>query len=72
MGRPDIAAYLLEHGARMDVFAAAMLGKLAIVRAAVEAFTGIVKVPGPHGIPLLRHAEAGKAEEVVSYLRSLA
>jgi hypothetical protein len=72
MGRPDIAKYLLEHGARMDVFAAAMLGKLAVVRAAVEAYPEIVNVPGPHGIPLLRHAEAGKAEEVVAYLRSLA
>lgn len=72
MGRPDIANYLLEHGARMDLFAAAMLGKLAVVRAAVEAYPEIVKIPGPHGIPLLRHAEAGKAEEVIAYLRSLA
>jgi hypothetical protein len=72
MGRPDIATFLLEHGARMDLFAAAMLGKLAIVKAAVEAFPDIVNVPGPHGIPLLRHAEAGKADEVIAYLRSLA
>src|SRR5436309_3463259 len=30
MGRQDIAVYLLEHGARIDLFAAAMLGKLEI------------------------------------------
>ena len=28
MGRRDIAEYLLAHGARIDLFAAAMLGKL--------------------------------------------
>src|SRR5688500_20328536 len=31
MGRPDIANYLLENGARLDHFAATMLGKYAIV-----------------------------------------
>ena len=31
MGRKDIALLLLEHGARMDIFAAAMLGHLEIV-----------------------------------------
>jgi hypothetical protein len=31
MGRKDIAHYLLERGARMDIFAAAMLGQVEIV-----------------------------------------
>src|ERR1041384_8069768 len=61
MGRRDIAEYLLEHDARMDIFAATMLGKIDIVNAAVAAFPNIVHVPGPHGIPLIVHAEKGGA-----------
>ena len=73
MGRRDIAEYLLEHNARMDIFAATMLGKLDIVQAAVAAFPNIVRVPGPHGIPLIVHAEKGgsAAKEVLEFLRPL-
>ena len=59
VGRRDIAEYLLEHGARMDVFAAAMLGEAAIVRAMLEAQPELREERGPHGIPLVAHAEAG-------------
>src|SRR5256885_16909692 len=73
MGRRDIAEFLLEHNARMDVFAATMLGKLEIVKAAVTAFPNIVSVPGPHKIPLIAHAEKGGegAKAVVEFLRPL-
>ena len=73
MGRKDIANFLLENSARLDIFAAAMLGKLEIVKAALEAYPAALKTPGPHGIPLIAHAEAsgpdGKA--VLDYLQSL-
>jgi hypothetical protein len=74
MGRPDIAQYLLAHNARMDLFAAAMLGKIDIVKAAVAAFPDIVRVPGPHKIPLIAHAEKGGANAVavLEFLRPLA
>ena len=73
MGRKDIAAYLIEHGARLDLFAAVMLGKLEIVKATLEAFPDAVNTPGPHGIPLIRHAEMGgeEAKPVLEYLQSL-
>src|SRR6476469_10900521 len=73
MGRRDIAEFLLEHNARMDVFAATMLGKLDIVKAAVAVFPNLIKVPGPHGIPLLAHAEKGgeQAKAVLEFLRPL-
>ena len=73
MGRRDIAEYLLEHNARMDIFAATMLGKLDIVSAAIAAFPNIMHVPGPHGIPLIVHAEKGgpAAETVLEFLRPL-
>jgi len=73
MGRRDIAEFLLEHNARMDVFAATMLGKLDIVKAAVAAFPNVVNVPGPHKIPLIAHAEKGgdAAQAVLEFLRPL-
>lgn len=73
MGRRDIAEFLLEHGARLDLFAAAMLGELNIVKAFLSAFPEAVNTPGPHGIPLLAHATAGgeRAKEVLEYLESL-
>ena len=72
MGRRDIATYLLEHGARLDLFAAAMLGNLDIVKATLETYPEALDVPGPHGIPLIAHAQAGgnEAIQVYEYLKS--
>jgi hypothetical protein len=74
MGRPDIARFLLENNARLDLFAAAMLGRLDIIKAAAAVFPNILRVPGPHKIPLIAHAEKGGAEAagVVEFLRGLA
>jgi hypothetical protein len=73
MGRKDIANYLLDHGARLDIFAAAMLGKLEIVKAALMTYPDAIDIPGPHGIPLIDHAEAGgkEAKAVLDLLKSL-
>ncbi|MEP7134819.1 MAG: ankyrin repeat domain-containing protein [Chloroflexota bacterium] len=73
MGRKDIANFLLEHGARLDIFAAAMLGKLDIVKAALTEYPDAIKTPGPHGIPLIVHAQQGgeDAKAVLEYLQSL-
>src|SRR3954471_8875161 len=73
MGRRDIAEFLLEHNARLDIFAATMLGKVDIVKAAVAAFPNIVNVPGPHKIPLIAHAQKGgeQAKAVLEFLESV-
>lgn len=73
MGRKDIANYLLARGARIDIFVAAMLGKLEIVQAALKAYPEAKDIAGPHGIPLIVHAQAGgeDAKEVLEYLSSL-
>ena len=73
MGRKDIANYLLENGARLDLFAAAMLGKLDIIKAALEAYPDAINIPGPHGIPLIAHAQAGgeEAQAVLEFLDAL-
>ena len=70
MGRRNIAELLLEHGARLDVFAATMLGMSGVVRAVLEAMPNIHSVRGPHGIPLLSHAVAGgdQSFELVEFL----
>jgi hypothetical protein len=73
MGRRDIAEFLLDHGARLDIFAAAMLGKLEVVKAALIAYPNGINTPGPHGIPLIAHAQAGgeDGKAVLEFLQSL-
>ena len=59
MGRRQIALLLLEHGARLDLFAAAMLGYFDIVSAVLADFPDMREAKGPHGIALVDHARAG-------------
>lgn len=70
MGNREIALFLLSKGARMDVFCAAMLGNIDIVKAFLAADPKIVDLPGPHRIPLIRHAIAGKQDAVVELLKA--
>lgn len=62
MHRRDIAELLLEHGARLDVFAAAMLGEVEAVKAVLDAHPDMRHAKGPHGIPLAAHANGGVRE----------
>jgi hypothetical protein len=70
IGSTAVAEYLLSKGARMDVFCAAMLGRIDIVKAFLAADPKIVELPGPHRIPLIRHAIAGKQDAVVELLKT--
>ena len=70
MGNVPIAEFLLSRGARMDVFCAAATGRVEIVRAFLADDPKVIDLKGPHGIPLLRHAQAGKQEKVIELLRS--
>jgi hypothetical protein len=73
MGNREIAEFLIGQGARLDIFVAAMLGRLDIVRALLTTWPGLLQSKGPHGISLLRHARAGgdAAKPVAEYLASL-
>ena len=73
MGNRDIATFLIEHGARPNIFSAAMFGQLNVVKALVEASPGVQRIHGPHGITLMAHANAGgePALEVAKYLETL-
>jgi hypothetical protein len=70
MGEREIALFLLERGARIDIFAAAMLGYGDVVRALLDARPDLRNANGPHGIPLVVHAEKGgeHAREVLALL----
>ncbi len=72
-GRREIAEFLLDNGARLDIFAAAMLGHLDVVKAAIIACPQARHAPGAHGIPLIMHAKMGgeSARPVLEYLQSL-
>ena len=70
IGSTAVAEYLLSKGARMDIFCAAMLGRIDIVKAFLAADPKIVDLPGPHRIPLIRHAIAGKQDAVVELLKA--
>lgn len=73
VGRRPIAEFLIANGARIDIFAAAMLGMTDVVKAFVAAQPGVQRTLGPHGITLLDHAKAGgpQAAATVQYLEQL-
>ena len=73
VGNVEIANALLAAGARPNIFSAAMLGQLDVVKAFVAASPGIQRTRGPHGITLHAHARAGgdRAAAVVAYLTTL-
>lgn len=73
VGDRGIAEFLLERGARIDIFAAAMLGMTDVVKSFVAVRPGIQRSRGPHGITLLDHARVGgpRAADTLAYLESL-
>ena len=71
VGSREIAALLLEAGARPTIFSAAALDQLEVVQAFVSAAPGVQRTRGPHGITLLAHAKAGSAVRVLKYLEAL-
>jgi hypothetical protein len=73
MGRRDIAGFLLEQGARIDIFCAAMMGLLDAVKAMLALQPKLIDAKGPHGFTLHFHAQVGgdEAAKVLDYLQSV-
>ena len=69
MGRRQIALFLLEHGARLDLFAAAMLGYFDIVSAVLADFPEMRERARPARHPA-RRARAGRRRGRASGARS--
>jgi len=72
VGTKDVANYLIEQGARTNLFVLTMLGKTQIVKAYIETYPAYLTARGPHGFTLLHHANRGgeEAKELVAYLQS--
>ena len=73
MGRRDIVEYLLEKGARIDLFCSAMMGQLEAVKSFITLQPSLIDAKGPHGFSLHMHAQAGgeEAQPVLDYLQSI-
>jgi hypothetical protein len=73
MGRRDIVEFLLEKGARIDIFCATMMGQFEAVKSFLTLQPHLIDSRGPHGFTLHFHAQlAGKeADKMVAYLQSI-
>ena len=73
MGNKEIADYLLSKGARYNIYLAAMLGHLDIVKQVLTMNSQLLNSKGPHGFTLLHHAKKGGESSVVvvDYLQGL-
>jgi hypothetical protein len=73
MGRRDIVEYLLDRGARIDIFCAAMMGQLEAVKSFLTLQPHLIDAKGPHGLTLHFHAQVGgtDSENVLDYLQSI-
>jgi hypothetical protein len=73
MGRRDIVEMLLDKGARIDLFCAAMMGLLDAVKAILSLQPKLIDAKGPHGFTLHFHAQVGgkDSEKVLDYLQSV-
>lgn len=76
IGQRPMALLLLESGARIDAFCAAMLGEVEIVTGILRLSPHAANVRGPHGYSLLYHAgysgKVAMAEAIGSQLRERA
>lgn len=73
MARRDIVEFLLERGARIDIFTMTMMGQLDPVKALLTLQPKLIDARGPHGFSLHFHAQlAGKdADRMVEYLQTV-
>jgi hypothetical protein len=72
MGRRDIVEFLLEKGARIDIFCAAMMGQLDAVKAFLTLQPKLIESKGPHGFTLHFHAQlAEDGGKMLDYLQSV-
>ena len=71
-GNKAIANYLIEKGARTNLFVLTMLGKTQIVKSFLESFPFYLTARGPHGLTLLHHAQKGgdDSKELLAYIQS--
>jgi ankyrin repeat protein len=72
VGNKEIANFLIEKGARANLFVMTMLGKTEVVKTFIEANPAYLTARGPHGYTFLHHAQRGEedAKELLDYFQS--
>jgi len=72
VGNKEIANYLINLGARTNIFVLTMLGKTQMVKTFLDTFPQYLNARGPHGLTLLHHAQKGgdDSKELLDYLQS--
>ena len=73
MGRKDIVKFLLSHGARPNIFCAAMMGMTEAVKQMLTIEPKLIDAKGPHGFTLHYHAQVGQedSKELLDYLQTI-
>ncbi|MEX0982975.1 MAG: hypothetical protein WD577_09085 [Bacteroidales bacterium] len=59
VGNKEIANYLIEKGARVNLFVLTMLGQFNLVKPTLKAYPKLIHAKGPHGFTMLHHAKIG-------------
>jgi hypothetical protein len=72
VGNKEIANYLIEKGARPNLFVLTMLGEISLVKSAIDKYPSLLTAKGPHGLSLLHHAKKGgeNSKELFDYFQS--
>lgn len=70
MGSVEIAEYLLEQGAPLAIYTAAMLGRVEDVRMMLADDLNNAQIRGAHGIPLMTHVALGGSIEIAELVLS--
>ena len=72
MGNKEIANYLIEKGARTNLYVLTMLGKTQLVKSYLYLFPNYLFARGPHVLTLLNHAQKGvdNSKELYDYFQS--
>ena len=71
LGNKDIARYLIENGARPNIYVLTMLGETGMVKSILMKYPQLLNGKGPHGFTLLHHATKGgdDARELLEFFK---
>jgi len=71
VGNKEIANYLIEKGARPNIYVLTMLGETTIVKSILDKYPSLLNGKGPHGLTLLHHAMKGGegSKELYDYFK---
>ena len=59
LGDTEIVHFLIQKGARINIFILTLLGKIQVIKPIIEEFPALLTSVGPHGFSLLHYAKMG-------------